>query len=336
MFVFWLIFCIFRLSSTNPVSKTSHSIQLKKSLHLLERFKKALSNNEPSLNYSEILKKEQNRIYYGEITLGTPPQSFLVLFETAWSGFWVPSSKCVTLEACNSHNKYDSEKSSTNSDNGTLFYIQYGSGSVSGFISYDTLRIGGLEIKNQGFGQATYLAKNSFSFDKFDGILGLGYSKIDAFDCLTPMANAISQHQIKPVIGVYLSRDIQDTNGGEITFGGTNPNYYKGDFYFIPIASESYWLIKAGVMKLGTNVICEHCKAVIDIGTSFITGPSVAVKKIYEIAKVRMDTNIPFVDCGTIDDLPILSLQFEDFSLDIPSILYVRRVMFFLIVHSTI
>lgn len=54
---------------------------------------------------------------------------------------------------------------------GRKFEIRYGSGSLAGFFSVDTLGWGDLAVKGQVFGEATEEPSLSFALAKFDGIL---------------------------------------------------------------------------------------------------------------------------------------------------------------------
>ena len=86
-------------------------------------------------------------------------------FSPSSSNLWVPSTKCTSI-ACFLHSKYDSSASSSYKANGTEFSIQYGSGSMEGFVSQDTLTIGDISIKHQDFAEATKEPGLAFAFGK--------------------------------------------------------------------------------------------------------------------------------------------------------------------------
>ena len=84
--------------------------------------------------------------------------------------------KCRAL-TCNLHQQYDSSSSSSYLKNDSYFEVGYGFGGdhVAGYISQDTLSIGGLSVSRQDFAEATDMTGESFKDGKQDGTLGLGF-----------------------------------------------------------------------------------------------------------------------------------------------------------------
>ncbi|GKV15970.1 hypothetical protein SLEP1_g26690 [Rubroshorea leprosula] len=222
--------------------------------------------------------------YYGDIAIGTPPQKFTVIFDTGSSNLWVPSSKCYFSVACFFHSKYKAGKSSTYKKNGKPASIQYGTGAISGFFSYDNVAVGGLVVKDQEFIEATKEPGLTFLAAKFDGILGLGFQELSVGKAVPVWYSMIKQGIIKePVFSFWLNRNTEEEEGGEIVFGGVDPRHYKGQHTFVPVTQKGYWEFDMGDVLIGdkpTGYCSGGCAAIADSGTSLLAGPKTIIAMI--------------------------------------------------------
>jgi cathepsin D len=233
------------------------------------------------------LKDFMNAQYYGEISLGTPPQPFSVVFDTGSSNLWVPSSACKGLDlACLLHRRYNAKQSSTYAADGAPFTIQYGSGEMSGYLSRDTLRIGGLTVSNVSFAEATSEPGVAFAVTKFDGILGLGYDSIAVGGVPTAFEAIYRSGQLAaPVFAFHLYRQPHPSfnplgadEGGTLMLGGVDKAAYVGEIHWVPVTRKAYWQFDLERISLGEHTIAEGLSAIADTGTSLLVGPSAVVR----------------------------------------------------------
>jgi saccharopepsin len=263
-----------------------------------------------------------NAQYFAEISIGTPGQPFKVILDTGSSNLWVPSKDCTSL-ACFLHAKYDHDASSTYKQNGSEFSIQYGSGSMEGYVSQDTLTLGDLIIPHQDFAEATSEPGLAFAFGKFDGLLGLAYDTISVNKIVPPIYNALHQGLLENAqFGFYLGDTKKDENdGGEATFGGYNEDHIDGKITWLPVRRKAYWEVKFEGIGLGDEYAeLANTGAAIDTGTSLITLPSSLAEIIN--AKIGAEKNWAgqyTVDCAKRDSLPDLTLNFAGYNFTLSS-----------------
>ncbi|TFK75870.1 aspartic peptidase A1 [Pluteus cervinus] len=258
------------------------------------------------------LSNFMNAQYFTEITLGNPPQTFKVILDTGSSNLWVPSSKCTSI-ACFLHTKYESGQSSTYKANGTEFSIQYGSGSMEGFVSNDVLTIGDLTIPNQDFAEATKEPGLAFAFGKFDGILGLAYDTISVNHIVPPVYNMIAQGLIdEPVFSFRIGSS--ESDGGEAVFGGIDSSAHRGSIEYVPVRRKAYWEVELKKVAFGNDVLeLENTGAAIDTGTSLIAVPTDVAEMLNAQIGAKKSWNGQYtVDCAKVPSLPELSFYFGD------------------------
>ncbi|XP_029680504.1 lysosomal aspartic protease-like [Formica exsecta] len=284
-------------------------------LHKMDSIRKALKK--AGLDVQQILAEDNTGAegltnyldmeYYGQISIGTPPQTFTVIFDTGSSNLWVPSQKCQSdNQACALHHRYDSSKSTTYEANGKPFAIQYGTGSLSGFLSTDVVNVAGLNVQHQTFAEATSEPGSTFVYAQFDGILGLGYDTISE-DGVTPVFyNMVQQGLVEqPIFSFYLNQDDSSAEVGELIFGGTDPDHYVGEITYVPVTQQGYWQFALDGVKVGDKyMVVAGYQAIADTGTSLIVGPSDIIDVINQ--KIGADSN-GNVDCSQLSNLPTIS-----------------------------
>ncbi|XP_047439329.1 pepsin A-like isoform X2 [Mugil cephalus] len=261
--------------------------------------------------------------YYGVIGIGTPPQSFKILFDTGSSDLWVPSLNC-TSPSCDNHAKFNSSASYTFQANSRPFHISYGSGFVSGSTGYDTVKVGNIYVRNQLFG-LTETEALFLGFMPWDGILGLAFPGLSQ-EGGTPVFNNMwnQGHLLQYMFSIYLTSSVE---GSMLILGGTDPAYYAGSIQWIPLYHASnFWNILVESITINGNIVAcsAGCEAIVDSGTSEIIGPSRDIDNIN--GWLGANTNQydeAVVGCDTSKLLPDIVFKINGYSFSLPASAYI-------------
>jgi len=253
--------------------------------------------------------------YYGKVMVGTPPQTFTVIFDTGSGHLMVPSVRCDSA-ACEKHKRFHANESSTavpigwaddpltpakdDTDRDTMV-VNFAMGDAIGQYVRDRVCLGGEKsfCATADFVEMTEESNNPFKDAEWDGIVGLGQSVSDApeFNIFGVLAANSTPSMKMPVFAVYLGQDIQDE--AEITFGGVRQERMAGPMTWVPVYTEGYWqfqftdfLIDGKPMNMCKKYGDRQCQAVLDTGSSLMMGPQDDLGVILKALGFARDTQM--------------------------------------------
>ena len=247
-------------------------------------------------------------VYYNtlnaQVQLGTPPQTFMVHFDTGSTFFWV-RSKC---DNCTSG--YDQASSSSfralNEPSRTPTYLD--GTTVQCSPQVETLQLGQLPIQNQTFCLATSVTSQA---PFIDGYFGLATKSQNDTNPVFP--NLFKS--IPPVFSFWY--DPADKTRGIISFGelpsGFQPVWVPGLDWRVDLG------LQFGAQNLST-------KAVLDTGSTLIYMPSLFFEMIQPVINATLVGKTWYLDCAA-QPLPIqftigsktISLKGQDLIFQVPN-----------------
>lgn len=245
-----------------------------------------------------ILTNFQDVQYTGPISVGTPAQDFIVMFDTGSSNLWLPLNTCKST-ACKGMTLYNPSESSTYVENGESISIAYGSGACSGKLVEDTVTLAGADITKVVFGAMTSV-DSGFEGSDFSGLLGMAWQAI-AEDNVTPVFQYMYKQGLVAdnSFSFYLTPNA-DENGSVLVLGGVNENYSNGSFNYVTLSSETYWQIPIDGVKAG-SFSKSSLQGIVDTGTSLLVGPTSVVDDLTKVIGTVA------TDCSNISSLPTIT-----------------------------
>ncbi|KAI0042304.1 acid protease [Auriscalpium vulgare] len=236
--------------------------------------KKRASGSDP------LIDGDDDELWYGTISVGTPAKQFTVDFDTGSSDLFLPGSTCGTT--CSGHTLYTPSASSTAKDLKKTFTLDYGSSSDSSSVSgeeyTDTVTIAGLTATGQTLGSAkTYSESFESEYFPADGLLGMAFESLSDYGANPLFQSLIANGEItNESFGFYFAE-----SGSELYLGGVNSALYTGSFTYAAVTTAAYWQTKFDSFSVNGVKVVGSTATILDTGTTQIIGTSAGVKALY-------------------------------------------------------
>jgi len=247
-------------------------------------------DEEKEVHSAIIIKDFMNSQYVGIVSIGNPPQAVPVIFDTGSANVWITSSLCRNI-LCLKQASYNPTISRDFHDLRVEVDVRIGLGEIKGDLIQDTIALGNIVIAGQRFGEVLYERGNVFDRGSFSGVIGLAYPKMTEYGIIPIFDNIIKQRILRyNLVAFYYSNSPRAQ--GLVTFGYIDRTKFVGKIIYFKVIDFFYWTIKLDDIRIGKQSLglCRNgCKAIVNTGTSLITGPSQEVRKLLKFMPVEND-----------------------------------------------
>ncbi|KAK6429558.1 hypothetical protein LTR95_014294 [Oleoguttula sp. CCFEE 5521] len=208
--------------------------------------------------------------YLSPVSVGG--QTLNLDFDTGSADLWVFSTS-LSSSSIGQHAAFDPSKSPTWEDYpGASWQIMYGDGSgASGTVGLDIVEVGGATASRQAVEIATKVSSSFVSDENNDGLLGLGFSKINT---IKPQPQKTFFESILPKLDQpVFTADLEDDAAGTYEFGRVDTTKYTGTLHVTPVdSSNGFWEFASTAYSIGGTTYQNSgaSTAIADTGTSLL------------------------------------------------------------------
>ncbi|CAG9327220.1 unnamed protein product [Blepharisma stoltei] len=218
--------------------------------------------------------------YSISVKIGTPPQFFKLLINTASSWTFISEQRCPGCKK--PEHLFNRTASSSYRFQSKLNDFSFENFSTTSKLSSDLMSLDNSKDQvNQifllGFGDTEIILPES----NVDGYLGLGLKNWSYRTF--PENLKIYQSAESSAFSIFLSKD-ESKMASNIIFGGYDLKKYavEDSFADVEIAENDDWKIKVSLIMFGHVKICENQLALIHTGIDTILGPEKQIEELYK------------------------------------------------------
>ncbi|KAG6328714.1 hypothetical protein ID866_10375 [Astraeus odoratus] len=256
------------------------------------------------------LTDSNNLLWYGNISVGTPPINLTVDFDTGSADLILPGGNCST---CRGHTLYNPNASSTAVNKNSAFVLTYGDGStVEGEQYTDTVVVAGLAAVRQALGVAhqypTILQASRFPAD---GVMGMALEGLSIWNA-NPVVQTLLDHNVisDPVFAFKLS-----PSGSELSIGSIDSALCTGPLTYAPITGAGFWQIQGDAISTHGKPAVKNFSAIVDTGANLILGDKAVVRKFYnKLGGTDLGNGFYTLPCNSTSGISI-TIKGKDFPL---------------------